>query len=383
MVDTRMARTEPLKYLLSVIAVAAAVLGLAPFAARINSTTVALALLLTILFLATAFGSRYALVASLIAVLCFNFFFLPPLYTFTIADPQNWVSFGAFVITAIVAGQLSTYARRRAEESERRRVEIEKLYEELQNAFEQASEAEAVRRSEKLKSALLDAITHDLRTPLTSIKASATSLIESKKSKFLGIEGEVEFLEIINEESDRLNQFIEGLVGLARIEANELDVRKEWTTVAELFETSIERSRKRLDSYHVVIDLEKDLPSIYVDASAVSEALYLLLDNAAKYSAPHSVIKLTARQVTGARMNIVIEDQGRGIPPSERQKIFEKFVRISESDVPSTADGMGLGLAIVKGIVESQGGAITIEDAAEGFSTRFVIDLPIDEKDEL
>jgi len=314
---------------LSVITVAAAVLGLAPFAARINSTTVALALLLTILFLATAFGSRYALVASLIAVLCFNFFFLPPLYTFTIADPQNWVSFGAFVITAIVAGQLSTYARRRAEESERRRVEIEKLYEELQNAFEQASEAEAVRRSEKLKSALLDAITHDLRTPLTSIKASATSLIESKKSKFLGIEGEVEFLEIINEESDRLNQFIEGLVGLARIEANELDVRKEWTTVAELFETSIERSRKRLDSYHVVIDLEKDLPSIYVDASAVSEALYLLLDNAAKYSAPHSVIKLTARQVTGARMNIVIEDQGRGIPPSERQKIFEKLVRIS------------------------------------------------------
>lgn len=375
-----MIANEPLKYFVSVIAVFLAVLGLAPFAGHLNSTTVALALLLTILFIAAAFGSRYALVASLAAVLCFNFFFLPPLYTFTIADPENWISFGAFVITAIVAGQLSTYARSRADESERRRVEIESLYEELQEAFEQASEAEAVRRSEKLKSALLDAITHDLRTPLTSIKASATSLLESKKTKFLGHDGEVEFLEIINEESDRLNQFIEGLVGLARIEANDLHIRKEWTTIQDLFDTAIERSRKSLDSYRILVDLEKDLPSIYVDAAALSEVLYLLLDNAAKYSEDGSEIKLTARQSAGERLSIFIEDQGRGIPLGDRQKIFEKFVRIADSDVPSTADGMGLGLAIVKGIVDSQGGSISIENASYGFNTRFAIDLPIDEK---
>src|SRR5688572_6481039 len=136
---------------------------LLPFQTFLNSTTIALALLLVVLFVAALFGSGPAFLASIIGVLCFNFFFLPPYYTFHIADWENWVAFGAFIITALTAGQLSLYARRRAKESEQRRKEIERLYRELQAAFEQASQAEAFRRSEKLKSALLDAVTHDLR----------------------------------------------------------------------------------------------------------------------------------------------------------------------------------------------------------------------------
>lgn len=184
---------------------------LAPFNAQINSTAISLALLLVVLIVATIFGSRPALLASLVGVLSFNFFFLPPLYTFTIAEPQNWIAFGAFLVTAIITGQLSSYARRRAEESEANRKEIERLYNELQAAFEQASQAEALRRSEQLKSALLDAVTHDLRTPLTSIKASATTLLEDLKGRLdeqsptdndsiqLDDEGRREFVEIINE----------------------------------------------------------------------------------------------------------------------------------------------------------------------------------------
>jgi K+-sensing histidine kinase KdpD len=147
------------------------------------STTVALALLLVVLIIATIYGSRPALFASLLGVLCFNFFFLPPFYTFTISESQNWIAFGAFLVTAIIAGQLSSYARQRAAESEERRKEIERLYNELQAAFEQASQTEALRRSEQLKSSLLDAVTHDLRTPLTSIKASATTLLEDLRGK--------------------------------------------------------------------------------------------------------------------------------------------------------------------------------------------------------
>ena len=115
-------------------------------------------------------------------MLCFNFFFLPPFHTFTIADPQNWVALTAFFITALAVGQLSASAKRRAEEAEAGRVEIGRLYEELREAFEKASEAEALRRSERFKSALLDAVTHDLRTPLTSIKASATLLLEDRET---------------------------------------------------------------------------------------------------------------------------------------------------------------------------------------------------------
>ena len=156
--------------------VAVAGIGAVTFALRlvgesINSTTVALAMLLVVLFVAARWGARPAIVGAVLGVLCFNFFFLRPLHTLTVADPDNWVALIAFLVTAVTAGQLSARVNRRAEEAEAGRREIERLYDELRSAFERASHAEALRESERLKSALLDAVTHDLRTPLTSIKA--------------------------------------------------------------------------------------------------------------------------------------------------------------------------------------------------------------------
>src|SRR5438552_6906047 len=148
---------------LSVTAVLLATTVLQQLPGQVNSTTVALTLLLIVLASATFFGRNPALVASFVAMLCFNYFFLPPVHTWSIADPQNLVAWAAFTITALIAGELSAYANRRAREAER-------LYEELQTAFKSATQAEALKQSEKLKSALLDAVTHDLRTPPTSIK---------------------------------------------------------------------------------------------------------------------------------------------------------------------------------------------------------------------
>jgi two-component system sensor histidine kinase KdpD len=159
-------------YLLAVLGITAVTSLLAPFHNQRNSTTVALAFLLVVLFTATYRGSKPALLASVLAMLCFNFFFLPPFHTFTIADPQNWVALAAFLAAAITAGELSARAKHRAEEAEAGRRENKRLYEELHDAFERVSHAKALRQSEQLKSALLDAVTHDLRTPLTSIKAS-------------------------------------------------------------------------------------------------------------------------------------------------------------------------------------------------------------------
>lgn len=367
------------KFLLSLLAIALVTGALSPLASDINPTTVALSLLLAILVIATVFGSRYALFASIFAVFSFNFFFLPPFYTLRISDTENWIAFGAFVVTALVAGQLSTYARRQAAESEKRRIKIELLYQELQAAFEQASEAEALRRSEKLKSALLDAITHDLRTPLTSIKASATTLLESKRENLLDGEAETELLQIINEEGDRLNGFIEGMVGLAQIEADALHLRKSWTTVQELVGIAIDRARTALDTYHLFVEIEKELPSIFVDAGSITEVLYLVLDNAAKYSPQGSKIKVDAHQPADGVVEISISDQGRGIPESAREKVFEKFVRLDDSNVPSTSSGLGLGLAIAKGVTESQGGSIRIESGEDEYATTFVISLPVEE----
>src|ERR1700694_2129352 len=193
---------------------------LLPFREQINSTTVAQAFLLVVLFVAIFWGSRPALLASVLGMLCFNFFFLPPFYTFTISDSQNWIALTIFFITALAVGQLSARAKRRAEESEAGRREINRMYEELQDAFERASEAEALKRSERLKSALLDAVTHNLRTPLTSIMASATLLLEDRENKARGemlnpLEQEA-LLRVITQAGNRVDRFVQSMVDLAR-----------------------------------------------------------------------------------------------------------------------------------------------------------------------
>lgn len=353
-----------------------------PFRDQINKTEVALALLLVVLFASTLFGSTAGLLASVLGILCFNFFFLPPFHTLTISEPENWVAFAAFVITALIAGQLSGYARRRAEESEARQQEIERLYTELQSAFEQASESEGLRRSEKLKSALLDAVTHDLRTPLTSIKASATTLLEDTQTPVLDGESRQEFLEIINEETDRLNEFIEGMVGIAKIEADALYLHKRSSSVEEIVAVAVERARRQLGDRKLLVDLDRDLPNVFADAASVSEVVFTLLDNAAKYSHDSSSISVSATATESSMINIVVQDQGNGIPAEMRERVFDKFFRAGEQDIHQTGSGLGLGLAIAKGIVESQGGTICIEDGDKGYVTKFVVTLPIDDKAE-
>src|SRR5438132_86404 len=138
-------------YFLATLGTAVLTAALIPLRAHINSTTVGFAFLLMVVFVAILWGSKPAFLASILGMLCFNFFFLPPFHTFTIADPQNWVALTAFFITALAVGQLSARAKRRAEEAEVGRVEIRRLYEELREAFERASEAEAIKRSERLK----------------------------------------------------------------------------------------------------------------------------------------------------------------------------------------------------------------------------------------
>src|SRR5918911_2009894 len=177
MMGTRILDHEWAAYVVAALSVFALTLVLKIVGMHVNAATVSLALLLNVLFIATRWGSLPALFTSILAMLCFNFFFLPPFGTFTIAATDNWVALLAFLVTAVTAGQLSARAKKRAEEAETGRIEIERLYAELRGAFERASHAEALRQSEKLKSALLDAVTHDIRTPLTSIKASVTTLL--------------------------------------------------------------------------------------------------------------------------------------------------------------------------------------------------------------
>lgn len=377
-------------YLFAVIGIGLTTALLAPFQAGINSTTVALTLLLIVLTIATVFGSRPALLAALLGVLSLNFFFLPPLYTFTISDSQNWVAFAAFLLTAIIAGQLSSYARRRAIESEIGRREIGRLYSELQNAFTQASQAEALRQSEKLKSALLDAVTHDIRTPLTSIKASVTILLDEAEEKYfegetpvrLNAEMRGEMLKVINEETDRLNHFVEGMVELAQIEAGKTDYRRKWDAIEDIVEAALLRAEPRVRGRKINVEFERNLPTLRVDSRAVAEVIYTLVDNAAKYSPPDTAIYISARRSGESDVILSVADEGEGIPPEMRERVFDKFFRAArDGDTGISPSGNGLGLAIAKGIVEAHNGKIRVGEAANGGAV-FEFTLPIDDIDE-
>jgi two-component system sensor histidine kinase KdpD len=371
-------------YLVAVVVIAAATAVLKVFSSHINSTTVALAFVLIVLFVATAWGSKPAVLASLLAVACFNFFYLPPLGTFNIADPENWIALGAFLITAITAGQLSARARRRAEEADAARQEIERLYHELQDTFERSSQAKALKQSERLKSALLDAVTHDLRTPLTSIKASVTTLLEDQRAVVsgeaearLGSEGRQEMLEVIDEEADRLNRFIEDLMALARIEAGEMQLRREWSSLTEIIAAAMKRAAHLTRNNRIELSLDDELPSVRVDERAVAEVIYVLVDNAAKYGPPAGVIKLTTQAGEDGMVRLAVEDEGPGIPVELRERVFAKFFRaMRDGDLTGNQPGTGMGLAIAKGIVEAHGGRIWIESGNDSRGTRVVVLLP-------
>jgi two-component system sensor histidine kinase KdpD len=352
--------------------------------AHVNPTTAALGFLLVVLFVATGWGSRPAVFASLIAVACFNFFFLPPFGTFAIRNPDNWVAFFAFLVTALTAGGLSARAKRRAEEADESRHEIERLYYELQDTFERSSQAKALKQSERLKSALLDAVSHDLRTPLTSIKASVTTLLSelyaverNESGALLGNEGRKELLQIIDEEADRLDRFIEGLTKLARIDAGEMYLRRRLCSIDEIITAALKRAEPRTRGHLIEVWID-ELPPVKVDEPAIAEVIYTLVDNAAKYSPPNTPIRISATPQDDSTILLSVEDKGPGIREDMRERVFEKFFRaMRDGDVGDRKSaGMGMGLAIAHGIVQAHGGRLWIEDAADHQGAKFVLALP-------
>lgn len=382
--------TKVTGYLGAVLGTALITIVLGPFHTRINATTVALTFLLVVLFVALFRGSGPALVASVLAMLSLNFFFLPPLYTFSIAHQQNWVALTVFFTTAIAVGQLSARAKRRAEEAEMAKHELERLYSELRDTFERASQAEALRRSEKLKSALLDAVTHDLRTPLASVKASITTLLDEARGStdggepvVLDAESRLDMMEVIDQESDRLNRFIGDLIELARIEAGELQLRPRWGGVDEIISTALARAEPLIARHEIEVEIQKDLPLLMVDNRAVTEVVYSLIDNAAKYSPAHTTIRITASRGDDEMVHMAVEDMGQGIPAELRKRVFDKFFRaMRDGDVPTREpSGTGMGLAIAKGIVEAHGGRIWIEAGRDGKGTRVCFTLPVGDEE--
>ena len=367
--------------LIAVVSVLAVALALSPLHDRISPTTAALTLLVVVLVVATRRGLAPALAASFAGMLGFNYFFLPPVHTFTVADPENWVALAAFLATAVVAGQLSARAKRRAEEAEDRQRQIQQLYADLQNAFDRAASAEADRQAERMRSALLDAVTHELRTPLTGIKASVTALLsdatESQRDEPpLAPDDRREMLLVIDEEADRLNRYIGNLMDLAKIEAGSLPLRRSWTAPSVIAREAVDRVRRRRGTQPIRVAVAPDTPAIFVDGRSLAEALFMLIDNAIKYSPPDSPVFVSVYAAAGDTVEFAVEDEGPGIPPHLRDRVFEKLFRAMDPE-SSGPGGTGMGLAIARGIVEAHDGTIRIEDRPDARGARVVIRVAV------
>ena len=286
-------------------------------------------------------------------------------------DPANGVSFVAVRLGLRPIGSLGISGAPLSRETMEAVATLIAIAMERARAVEQLGQTEAAREGEQLRTALLDAITHALRTPLTSIKASVTNLLSQHN---LNEDQKRELLTIINEESDRLNRLVGEAGEMASLDAGEVELRIESRTAEDVIEAALAQCRQTLGQRQVEVRLPSGLPHVMADVARAREALIHLIDNANRYSPAGQPIIITAERA-GDFVAISVADRGAGIDSLEQALIFQKFYR--GKDQRYAIEGTGMGLPIAKAIVEAHGGSITLTSQL-GQGSVFTIVLPSD-----
>lgn len=317
-----------------------------------NPTIVALSFLLVVLIVAAVSTLWVAVATSVLAFVCFNFFFLPPVGTFTIADPENLAALFSLLAVSIIASHLSAQARRRARDAMALAIEREHL-------LEERKEAELVRRSGELKSALLASLSHDLKTPLTAVTVAANNL----KASWLTEDQRREQTDIVLAELAHLNRLFHHLVEMARIETHAVEAEREWVQPAEIVDAAASQVADALNEHRLEIAGAADGTLVRLDPRLTSAALAHVLENAAQYSPRGSTIDVSVN-VSPSDMRIVVRDRGVGIAPQDLEKVFDRSYRGAAAGRHKF--GTGMGLAITRGLVVAQGGRVWAESPPEG-----------------
>ena len=473
----------------------ATVIG-APFSLHFTPTNLVMLYLVAVVIAAVYFGRGPSILASVLAVLAFDFFFVPPKWTFVVADTQYILTFIGLFVVSLVISSLAAQAREQAEAARHRESQTAELYalsrdlagvfataeiveavvrhveqtferqaivllpqdgrlvspvespvlldpneeavadwvyrrgepagrntntlpaanlrylplktargtigvlgiakplaagsfltpeqHRLMEAFasqaamavdragyaEQARKSEVLQATEQLQAALLNSISHDLRTPLVSITGALSSLEEEGDS--LDSQTRSVLIENAREEAERLNRLVGNLLDMTRLEAGAMKLRLEPGDLQDVIGSALTQLETRLGTRQVVVDVGEDLPPVPMDFALISQVLVNLLDNALKYSPPESPIEVKAR-LAGAYVEIEVADRGTGIPPEDLSRVFDKFYRVRR---PGSVSGTGLGLSICQGIVQAHRGFIVAENRSGG-GTAITVALPV------
>ena len=488
--------TQLLRYLGALLLVAAATVLSSLITLEISPTNLLMLYLLVVVLAAVYLGRGPAILASVLGVLAFDYFFVPPVLTLSVADAEYLLSFASFLIVGVVISYLTAQVREQAEAAQRREAETSALYalsrdlaiagdfqailtavtthveqtfgrdiviflpekdglkahsrttkadqnhtdlEAVEWAFrngeptgrgsdlfsnararylplktsnrivgvlgvqpnepgrlaadqrhllqafasqaslaiehvqlaEQTRQIELMKATEELQNALLNSISHDLRTPLVSITGALSTLAEQDPS--IGDEARRSLVDTANEEASRLNRLVANLLDMTRLEAGAMRVVRELTDLQDLIGSALGQIENRLTDRSVQVDVPPELPLVPMDFVLIVHVLVNLLDNALKYSPEGSPLEIQAQLQAGEAL-VSVADRGIGIPPEDLPRVFDKFYRVQR---PEQVTGTGLGLAISKGIIDAHGGRIWAANRTGG-GTIVTIALPLE-----
>jgi two-component system sensor histidine kinase KdpD len=308
--------------------------------------TIQLIYVLGVLLVAVLAGTGPAFLAALLSFLYASYFVVEPRYTFSMADPEQAIRLVAFLTVALLAGELAARARRQAARAEQLAREV--------------AAAQALVESDRLKSAILSSVSHDLRTPLTTIQGAVDELTATDVD--WSPQHRQQLLGTIKEQTGRLHYLVNNLLDLSRIRAGAVQPRIDWYALEEVILHTLDTQQPLLARHPVTLDLPPAMPLIPLDFVLTGQVLANLLHNAVTYAPPDTPIILRA-MLTDDAVLVAVADRGPGIPAAERQHIFEPFARLAAvTDTP----GSGVGLAICHGFITAQGGHIWVEENPGG-----------------
>jgi len=374
-VDLR-ARSDPTVVLglgAGLLLTVAATAALVPLRSDVAPPVPALLLVLPVVAAAVIGGRLAALVIAVVAAGGLNLAFIPPFWTPKIAVVEDGVALGVFVVVAATVGTFVAReadrrraAEQRAEETQALHTRYEALVAEREHLAEETTRLAVLERVDGQRSALLRSVSHDLRTPLATIRAVASDLREGPAYDDATRD---ELLDLVGDEAERLDRLVANLLDLSRIEAGALQPKRQAVALDELVADRVRRLARLFRQVRLQVELPADLPLLDADYTQLDQVLTNLLENAARHAPPRSTVEIGARR-SGPRVEVWVRDEGAGVAPFERERIFQPFRRGQDS--AST----GVGLAICRAIVEAHGGTIT-SDGAPGGGARFRFTMPI------
>jgi two-component system sensor histidine kinase KdpD len=294
------------------------------------------------------------------SVLCFDFFFVPPRFTFSVSDVQYIWTFAVMFATAMTISHLTIRLREEAEVA--RQGEERSAW-----LMEKAKKAELEAESERLRSSLLSSVSHDFRTPLTTIVGSAGALLE--KDELAKSPKTRELLENIQAEGERLSHLVQNLLETTRLESGAVHLEKEKYPLEEVVGSVLERLKKSIQDRKVKVDIPENLPLVPIEATLIEQVLTNLLENAVRHTPRQSALEISAG-AEGDAVVVTVADHGPGLKTDELERVFDKFYHDPSSP------GAGLGLAICRAVVNAHGGRIWAENRKGGGAVfRFTLPL--------